>query len=225
MIPGSMAAMMMGIPVTPVDVQFISENYAASGTTATFTSQSIGAAASDRIVVVCVQCTNNTGSGYNGAATNISVTLGGNAMTRIVEAKVGNRNGGIFMLAVAAGTTATIVTQRGTNATHKISVYAVYGAAGLDDSAIANIPSSAAVDVSVDVEAGGGVVAMACQQGGGSFSFTWSGVNEDVDYNINAGDFTSGHADNLDAATPRTVTVTPSGNVGGWGVAAAASFR
>lgn len=201
----------------PVDIVFTDEDYLAAGTSSSFTVD-IGTAAADRIVVVCVQVTNNTGSGF-ATTTVLTVTLDGNSMTRIVEAGVGNRNGGIFMLAVPAGTTATLVTSRGSNATHKVAVYAVYNAVGVVDSEVVNLSGG---DVSVDVSEGGGVIAMGCTQGDGTPAYTFTGVNEDVDYVISAGSFGSGHNDNLAAASPRSVTVA-AGGVGG--VAASASFR
>ncbi|TXH52793.1 MAG: hypothetical protein E6Q97_14870 [Desulfurellales bacterium] len=208
----------------PVDIVYLGEAYQASGTDGNFASFPLGTAAADRIIVLCVQCTNNTGTGFANT-TVINVTLGGVTMTRIVEAGFGNRNGGIFILAVPAGTSATIITSRGTNATHKIAGWAVYNAlsATPTDSNIAQMTT--ATSVNVNTLTGGGVIAMGCQQGITSRTYTFTGVNEDLDNDIAAGDFAAGHIDNIPKATPRTVTVTPSATVSGQGVAAAVSFR
>lgn len=106
---------------------FVSANtQSGSGVSFTFTAQSIGAASSDRIVVVAVQAV------ANGTGLSFAMTIGGNTATSAVtEFSNGGNLAGIYYLAVPSGTTANIVlTVSGTTPNLQVVQIGVYSITG-----------------------------------------------------------------------------------------------
>lgn len=93
--------------------------------TYTFSSQSIGTAASNRVVVVCPAIQSNGGS-----ITSFGVTIGGTSATAIGSIEVSSNEDAAtqcFYLSVATGTSATIVVTVNTNGdAARIEVYNVF---------------------------------------------------------------------------------------------------
>jgi hypothetical protein len=100
------AAVAAGPAWVKTDAAFQDINY--GSTTATFTSRSIGTAASDRYVIVGV----STNDGIEATG----VTVGGNSATKIHNTvDSGSLNASLWMVNVTSGTTANIVVTSGDN--------------------------------------------------------------------------------------------------------------
>jgi len=106
----------------PVATYIAAKHSATSLTTHTFTGASIGTAAADRLVVVCVS------SQTSSNRTISSATIGGNAATIVVSSANGINPGGIICLPVAAGTTADIVIKFSAGVSNcRIQVFTITG--------------------------------------------------------------------------------------------------
>jgi hypothetical protein len=105
------------------------------GNTATFTSQAIGTAASDRYVIV--------GVGTSDGAVVTGVTVGGNSATKIHETvDSGSLNASLWMVNVTTGTTANIVV------TSSASINKVGIVAGAATGISSTAPSGGAIGLS-----------------------------------------------------------------------------
>ena len=138
-----------------------------SGSTWTYTNAPIGTADATRLVVVEISA--------RGAATSISsVTIGGNAATLVVGQGSGD---GVFIykLAVAAGTTATVVVNFGASNTGSIAVYSLYNLSSHTQSATMAVASESGT---ITVQAGGIVIATSHARG--KASIAWTGVDVDA---------------------------------------------
>lgn len=174
-------------------------------TTKTFTAADIGAAATDRVVVVFVDATNSAAPG------SISVTIGGNAATQaaFVTSASTVTTCGIYYRAVSAGTTANIVVTS-TFGTYgfAISVYALYGL----QSATPTATTSTASPLSLNRNTSPGSIIIANQSQSNN-NRTWTGVTEDA--NGSNGNYTGScaSAQATAAETPRTIScsMSPSG--------------
>lgn len=151
--------------------------------TYTFTDHAIGAAKATRYVVVDV----HIGSALATNRPISGVTIGGNAATihRQDNSPVSlNTRSGIVGLAVAAGTTATIVVSvsGGTALSCAISVYALYDLSSTTPFAVNGSGTQAGTSVSttLDIPSRGIAVASITNRSEGS-DVTVSGLTEDVD--------------------------------------------
>ncbi len=154
----------------------ISASYTAvNGNGTSWAAQDIGAAASDRIVVVGV----NSPGGYTGC------TIAGNAATLI-------SNGGaakLFALAVPTGATATIAITGGAGGLNGIVVWAMYGLS----STTAYATGTGTTSASCNVLNGGIILASGFRNYGGGPSAVWGGgVTSDVTNTFSAGYDTCG---------------------------------
>jgi hypothetical protein len=190
----------------------------ANTTTFTFTGKSIGTAASNRKVVVCV-------GGNADARTVSTLTVGGNSASLVKRQTNADGTSEIWAVNVSSGTTADIVvTFSGAENTCGIGVYSLYGAAA---SAYATASSTAnPLSTTIDVPAGGVCIGTA-QQYGGSQTWSWSGLTENWDSTMGGSrPFGGASASFANAVTGQTVTATPSGSPTGqtlalasWGAA------
>jgi hypothetical protein len=165
------------IAAASLALSFIGSNSSvADQTTYTFSSQSIGAAAADRDVIVFIM-------GGFGATTGTiaSVTIGGNAATIDVQRNqsAGSQGAacGIAQLRVASGTTATIAVTFSSGALNCIiAVYRLTGHA--DGSPFATgLDVTDPINISINVPAGGVAVSgAALYRSGGTGNNTWTGL-------------------------------------------------
>lgn len=178
----------------------------------TYSGASIGTAASNRMVVVCVGCRNNTGTGISG------VTIGGNAATQIVKSPSSSSEEpcvAIYALMVPSGTTANIVvTANSAFYDGAIAVYAVYGRSSVtevDSDSAEQAASSAALAITLNVPAGG--VGIACTLGNDpATSFTWVGFTEDNDASFNSNPtFSCASLESTAGSAGLTVSADPAG--------------
>jgi len=197
-----------------------------SGTTSTnytFSSQAIGTATSDRIVIVAVHLL-NTG------ATGSSMTVGGISATRQVRSQRGTGTSEIWTAAVPTGTTATIVVN-GSAASDRCGII-VWTATGLlSGTAVGtgtNTSSSSPHATAAFATSNGGFVIMtSCDNGSPTYTESVSGggtpaITEDYD-GIFGGSPTMVGA--RTAATDGTnITVTITGGTSANGGMCAASF-
>src|SRR5262245_38203896 len=198
-----------------------------SQATAINESVSIGAASTDRIVVVSFVGTNNGSPGTFPS----TVTLGGNAMTLAQRISSGTDAFGnscfsaVYWLLVTAGTTATLVISGGSYFDIQAAVYSLTGAdttTPVADTATGAVNTSVQPDFNLncDVAAGGSLVASTKGYeliGASGSSVTWTGATKDFESfpftNAHVNSFAS--ASNVSAATPRTITADWSNAVGG----------
>ena len=185
-----------------------------------FAGTSIGAVASDRLVIVIAAYINTV-------STAATCTIAGVAATEVTGCAIRSTAGGstevqvkMFTRVVSAGTTATIVVSTGTATGCFIGVWSAY-----------DLLSTTATDTARDYAAGTSVslnlnvdaLGVACGYGLTPNAVTWTGLTEDVDAAV-AGIRNSGASVASTAgATPLTVTVNTSPGTGA--TMCAASFR
>jgi hypothetical protein len=160
---------------------------ASVGTLVTYSSVSIGTAASSRIIAVCVG-TDKALGGLTPSSATIDYGSGDIAMTAGALAVINNTGARIFYLAVATGTTATIkVTLSGTasNIQNHIAVYSITGGAisngGTDTSTDMDITDP--LTSGAAIPDAGGFLAVSAGEATGS-TRTWTGATEDIDESI-----------------------------------------
>lgn len=175
-----------------------------SSNVATYSGVSIGAAATNRIVVVLVA------SELASASIN-SVTLGGSSMTAGTEGNFGAVYARAFYLLYPTGTTADIVVTYGANASNTqnhIAVYSVTGAAysatGADQSSDMDTTDRLTTG-SITIASGGGFIAVAAGATD-TGAKTWAEATEDLD--VDAGGFRFTTATRTTALTTTAVTCT-----------------
>jgi hypothetical protein len=170
----------------------------ASASSYSFAAQAIGAAASDRYVVVGV-----AGAGTAVALREVTaMTIGGVAASRLVRAVNATEQhyiSEIWAAAVPTGTTATIeVTFNAAMSQCHIGVFRLVGSPGTAD-ATATDTTGDPQSASINVPAKGAVIAIASE--GASGTWAWTGVTERFDQD-NDGIVLSGACDNY--ATQQT---------------------
>jgi hypothetical protein len=187
-----------------------------SGGTSTFTNASIGTASSDRYVVA-IAGTYNNGSDF----TTSGMTFGGNAGTEIVKSATGSIGdgtcvAGMYGLAIPSGTTSTIVVSWGGSASNGVvlHIFTITGLLSTTAVATSNAhsagASSSALNLNLNVNNNGLVIA-------GYFDVTatlgsWTGVTASGNNTTQTVKGYAAAASSLSAASPRTVTATPSGS-------------
>lgn len=144
-------------------------------TTYTFSSVSLGAAASTRVIVVFVQGVRSSGASVS------SCTVGGVSATRIETESSTNFPGALFTAVVPSGTTGDIVvTFNGTMSECAIGVYRATGMSATPaDWELKSDGSSASETLTVDVVEGGAVASFALR--GNNNNLTWTGLSEDFE--------------------------------------------
>jgi hypothetical protein len=154
-----------------------------SGAVATYTSASIGTAASDRVVVLCVSSELASGTIISATYDNGS---GDTAMTAASQGTLGNNSARIFYATVATGTTATFKVTFGANPTstsQRISVYSVTGSSGNvthGSATSTDMDATAPLRAAVAIPTGGGFIATAsCATD--TVAKTWAGATEGAD--------------------------------------------
>lgn len=174
---------------TEVNLTYIgSTNNTGGGTTATFTNHAIGAASSDRLVVV--------GINYEdpGQPVISGVTIGGVSATEAVQVQSSNRGcSGIFYLKVTSGTTADIVVTYALGIDRsRINVWTIKDQG--QDAAVAtdsgNAASGTGLSMSVDIPANGCAIAVDTHGTGGTTT-TWTGATDSHEGNIGSGTYGS----------------------------------
>ena len=189
------------------------ESSAASTAVRTFSSMSIGTAASNRVVIVSI----GTTGGGGGTDDCNSVTVGGTGLSKLVsKLHTDHQLCQIWAGSITSGTSADIVVTwaRSANRTG-IGVWAAYGVGTMEDSGSASISSSSsAMSTSLDITAGGVAVGYTFIASGGEgpgiVSFSWSNLTEDFDTDIDAtGEHSGASAAFAAAQSGLTVSATP----------------
>lgn len=193
-------------------------------TTVNYGSLAIGAADTNRIVVVAIasrMATVNTIS---------SVTIGGVAATLVsgTVAQIGGTNGAnsaIYQAAVPTGTTATVSVTYGAAAVRSaVSVYRlITGTPAATSSNNAN-NTSASIGGAVTVPASGGGIALYWNQAG-SVTVTWTNASEPEDYIVAPAGPSTLSTSKISGTGALTVTAAPSSSgqnqvfsVAAWGL-------
>lgn len=193
--------------VTPI-VYLSNASDTTTQTTFTFSSVGLGAAASDRYIIVSVAA-RKAGTG----GTISSVTVGGETATIITQiTNSGDSNSHVAGLAIAhvtSGTTGDIVVTMNTD--HLRMAIGVWRAVSLSSPTPHDYGSSTATNPTYDIDvlAGGFVVGMASTSNTSTFS--WTGIDEDFDTSPHTFLAHSGAHTIFDTEqTNLTVTATPS---------------
>jgi hypothetical protein len=205
--------MVMSSVVEPVIATFQTSAVDATGaTTYSFTSQAIGTAANNRIVVVAAD-TNGGAAGSDGVS---SMTIGGISAT-LVKASLADDHcqAELWEAVVPTGTTATVaVTWNSARGRCGIGIWAVYNAkftphATAEDNHVGT--SSAATSVSINVPASGACIGCVSAGAASAATFTWAGVTEKYD-EVVSGLLTHGGASDVFTTQQvgLTVSATPS---------------
>jgi hypothetical protein len=202
-----------GANVLPKTIAFIGNNSnATDGSTWTYTSQSIGTAFADRLVVIAL-----TGRDQNNSAVISSVTLAGNAMTKAGENATNQRAyTAFFYLSVPTGTTATIVvTASAAFFGSTIAVYALGNTGGLGPSStnINSAASSTGISTTINIPAGGVAIGN-CVGSSPATTQSWTNLTLDVTASYDSNPTYS-------AAHTSTIGALPSQSVGCNSVASA----
>lgn len=178
----------------------------------TFSSTSIGTAASDRYVIVCLQSQPNSATGFT------SVTIGGTGATAVMGTTMSGTTSTAWVLNVTSGTTADIVVtySGGTCWWSHIYVYTESGEPTVYDYDSDNTINygNPSLEVAIDIPASGSAIGFAGQQFR-TPTATWVGVTEDVDDATNSPTAHAGSASGLGSETARTISVFFSDNFGG----------
>lgn len=163
-----------------VAITYASTTNVDAGGNPSYTSQAIGTASSDRIVVVAV-------SARSAAATTTAVIIGGISASKIVERTSTDTTSAIWAAPVPTGTTATIsVSWSGTVFWQGIAVWAMTGTAGnaaaLNTSGAFDNSGTLTIDTTITIPANGGSIGNAVVAQTGNNSATWVGLTKNVDY-------------------------------------------
>jgi len=171
----------------------------------TFTGVNIGAAASNRTLIVAV-FSRNAGS----TASISSVTVGGSAATQRASANYNISGGssvcGLYTIPYPTGTTADIVVNLPSSyARAGIAVYAVYGLSSEVPSATASATNAATLNLNTNVTAGSLCIGAVYTNPNGAA--TWTGLTEDLDILIESSNGLSTASALLTATeAPRTIS-------------------
>lgn len=194
-------------------------------TTYTFSGQNLGAADTNRWIIVCV-------SGVTNVARSISsVTVGGVSATKLVQSEGSSvyRHNSIWAAHVPTGTTGDIVVTWSSGLLRcgysAYSLTSVNAATTPFDTQSDNTLSGSDLSVSISSGTNGVVVASTTGVGSTAQSFTWSGATEDYDAtwseSTNQG---LSSASTTPTSTPTTITVTAASTLANSHAMCAASF-
>jgi len=176
----------------------------ASQTVYTFSSQALGAAASDRMIVVAV-CSSNV------ATTVTSVTIGGISATAVVYAQAADFQIALYRADVPTGTTGTVVVTWAAGVSQTgLGVFRVTGANTTPtDTATHTVADATDTHADIDIPAKG--VCISCIWRSAVAGVTWTNLTERYDEQVEAGEGQhSGACDDFATAqTGRTITAAP----------------
>lgn len=183
----------------PVNISYLGELHTTTDDTSfTESSQSLGAAQWDRIIVVATAMSSSTNN-----STVTGVTIGGNAATKIAECAAGTNSchTAFWALLVPAGTSADIVASCSATASRFFMGYwRMTGTRGNTTvAASSNDDAGTALATSVSCLANGGVIGITETFTGGLTSET--GITEDYGNDVDGLDISAGHDNKTSAAT------------------------
>lgn len=182
--------------------------------TPTFTSQAIGTAAADRVVIVCAQSATNA----VGAQTISGITIGGVSATQIIQNNTSISGfgfvAGCYYLLVTTGTTSTIIVTYSTAQSRgAIAVYNLNGTSGVGTAFSTNSAVNAGVtSTTVNTQSGGAILGWEAHGTVGGNS-TWTGSTLGApDVNTNPAGlppaYSGVHGNSTTTATGTTIQVT-----------------
>lgn len=175
--------------------------------TYTFAAQNLGTAAADRCIIVAVHA-RDTGTG---AKTISSVTVNGVAAVIAVQNQAASTNSTIVGIAIAevpTGTSGDIVVVF-SEAMIRCSV-AAFAATGIDETAH-DTGLSDATDPTNDLDVPAEGIAVACASFGTAGTFSWTGLTERYDAQVESASTISGASDAF-ATTQSGLTITANGS-------------
>lgn len=185
---------------TAAAISYVDETASTSDSSQyTFSSRSIGAAASDRVVVVAV-----ASEILFGGTSCQSVTIGGNAATKIDEGASAHAAVSLWRLKVPTGTTATVVASfADTQRRCGIIIFRIVDQIGDTPTDY----SHGAASTTLDIESGGCALAAFVDENPGSKTFT--GITERFDGSVESSMQFGAGCDNFSQAYQnRTISVT-----------------
>lgn len=180
----------------------------------TFSGVSIGAAASDRLVIAVVTATGSPTANANVART--AFTINGSAATVVASGKATYSNIDIGVLLVPAGTTTDVaITYDDTKQRATCDIYTLTEADGpaAYDSATSSVETSGTTSsVTLDIP-DGGVALFATSAPGTNTTVSWSSASEDYDGTVGGESTTRAGAHKSGPATGHTETATYAASV------------
>ncbi|RAZ75849.1 hypothetical protein [Mesorhizobium atlanticum] len=195
-----------------------------AATTYTFSNHAIGAAATNRYILVQVSGT------VSAVSRNItSITVGGSTPTTLATTSGTTQRGcqGFYIISIPTGTTATtVVTFDGSMQCAQLSVWRLTGLSSLTAVDTQYVESSSTTNLSctINVKNGGAIFAGSVNRGNLPTQ-TWSGANKENGAVVNTFTFSSADATGLAAQTGRAVSIAWSGGSGFQGTLLAVSLR
>lgn len=179
-------------------------------TTYTFTAASIGAARTNRLVVLAVQGLTTTGRTIS------SVTIGGNAASVAASSASNNSQSGLYYLNVTSGTTADIVvTFSGSNSRCTVHVYTITGLKSFTpvgaDATVST--SSTSLNRTIAISKGGCAIGVAWV-GFSPSTITWTNLTKDSGVTNEVQQFSSASASGMAENAGLTITAAGSGSAG-----------
>ena len=181
----------------------------ATATTYTFLSQSFGTADPTRNILAAV--TNERSGGSN--ATVSSLSIGGIAASLVAGAQVAGADGcELWVAPVPTGTSGTVaLTLANAALSVGVGLFATYNASATRTDVGTDTDSNPAT-FAIDIPAGGVAVAIGLQRSNSGATFTSSGLTENYDETVEAGDIyhTGASAAFAAAQTNLTISITSS---------------
>lgn len=169
-----------GLANLPAILTYVGSNAStANATSHTFTSESIGTAATDRYIIIGVTAENNLG-----ARTISSVTVGGVSATQVVfrEHSTGSfwTQAAIYIVPYPTGTTATIVVNW--SASNNMCGIGVWNATQLQSATATNTNSNTSDPLTATLNVAPGGIAIGCAaafpSGATPITYTWTNMSE-----------------------------------------------
>lgn len=181
-----------------------SVNYTGNAYSYTFVNVPIGTATSDRLVVIAVQINADEFSSYNIS----NVTVNG-VSTPYIARSASGKNCWLVQRVITTGTTADVAVTLAGSGTPGRCTLMVYNVGNYTSSTpiitISGLKGDPTISQTIDYKAGMVVIANACQKNEPT-SFTWTGLTEDRDSNIESSRHTS--ASGRISTDSRTISVT-----------------
>lgn len=198
---------------TPIVMNYIGNNADTSvaASSKTFSAESIGAAATDRVVVLAIALRFTAGSG-----TISSVTIGGVTATQAVFALNSTNSASIYYAKVSSGTTADIVISTSVNINYVgVGIYTYTGGNSIPAVTDTVTDTTASFSTTMSVAEGGVIIAAAATLNGTTSRFTFSGVSEDFEatYGSSNEQYGAGHLEYASASTPTVGNVVANSNL------------
>lgn len=203
----------------PVALSFLVDASSASDlTTYTFSSLSLGTAASNRYILVAVGRQR-----FGTPSTVSSLTVAGVSASQVVDQGSSNANQqavSIWIAAVPTGTTGdVVVTLSAGHLRCGVSIFRMVNASGTAHATGGDAVGTTVGSIAINVPANG--AALAAFINNGNTTLTWTGVTERTELDVDGSDFGAASNNFTSASTPLTIECTQASDNSPFGMVAA----